>query len=100
MNQDRVPGNARKLLWPAALVYTAKLSMFNQNKATLIDVDNVALLDDTGRNLVRNGDFQRACSDGFFLPTAVSPGMAKTFSFMSCSSKAWVHLSRCWRPPA
>lgn len=50
----------------------AKLSMFNQNKATLIDVDNVTLLDDTGRNL----------------------------SCLSKAGSAWVHLSRCWRPPA
>lgn len=43
-----------------------KLSMFNQNKATLIDVDNVALLDDTGRNLVRNGDFSKGMQRWFF----------------------------------
>ena len=42
------------------------LSMFNQDKASLIDVDNVRLLDDVGRNLVRNGDFSKGMQRWFF----------------------------------
>jgi hypothetical protein len=38
----------------------------HQNKTTLIDVDNVALLDDSGRNLVRNGDFSKGMQRWFF----------------------------------
>ena len=43
-----------------------KLSIFNQDKAVLIDVDNVTLLDETGRNLVRNGDFSKGMQRWFF----------------------------------
>jgi VanZ family protein len=43
-----------------------KLSMFNQDKTILIDVDNVALLDETGRDLVHNGDFSDGMRRWFF----------------------------------
>jgi VanZ family protein len=43
-----------------------KLSMFNQDKTVLIDVDNVSLLDDAGRDLVRNGDFSKGMQRWFF----------------------------------
>lgn len=42
------------------------LSMFNQDKAVLIDVDNVTLLDTAGRNLIRNGDFSKGMQRWFF----------------------------------
>jgi len=43
-----------------------KLSMFNQDKTVLIDVDNVSLLDETGSDLVRNGDFSKGMQRWFF----------------------------------
>jgi glycopeptide antibiotics resistance protein/O-antigen ligase len=43
-----------------------KLTMFNPGSTTLVDVDNVALFDETGRNLVRNGDFSQGMQGWFF----------------------------------
>jgi VanZ family protein len=43
-----------------------KLSMFNGQPHTLVDVDNVALRDSTGINLVRNGDFSNGMHHWFF----------------------------------
>ncbi len=43
-----------------------KLSIFNGHAGTLVDVDNVALLDSSGSNLVRNGDFSEGMHHWFF----------------------------------
>ena len=43
-----------------------KLSMFNQQVGTEIDVDNVALLDAAGHNLIQNGDFTHGMQHWFF----------------------------------
>ena len=43
-----------------------KLSLFNGYAGTLVDVDNVALLDSSGTNLVRNGDFSEGMHHWFF----------------------------------
>lgn len=43
-----------------------KLSIFNQDPKTLIDVDNVSLLDERGHDLIRNGDFSQGMQRWFF----------------------------------
>lgn len=43
-----------------------KLSMFNQDKNIVIDVDNVVLRDKNGVNLVRNGDFSKGMQAWYF----------------------------------
>jgi VanZ family protein len=43
-----------------------KLSMFNGHAGTLVDVDNVALRDLLGNDLVRNGDFSGGMQRWFF----------------------------------
>ena len=43
-----------------------ELSLFNDQKGTLVDVDNVALRDAAGHNLVRNGDFSAGMHHWFF----------------------------------
>ncbi|MGC2047648.1 MAG: VanZ family protein [Gallionella sp.] len=48
------------------LARPVKLSIFNGHAGTLVDVDNVALLDSTGINLVRNGDFSEGMHHWFF----------------------------------
>jgi VanZ family protein len=45
---------------------TVKLSLYNQRQGTLIDVDNVRLVDREGRNLVANGDFSQGSDRWFF----------------------------------
>lgn len=43
-----------------------KLSLFNGGAGTIVDVDNVALYDESGHNLVRNGDFAAGMRYWFF----------------------------------
>lgn len=43
-----------------------KLSMFNQDRNIVIDVDNVTLRDKNENNLVRNGDFSRGMQAWYF----------------------------------
>lgn len=43
-----------------------KLSIYNGHAGTLVDVDNVALRDSAGNNLVRNGDFSEGMHHWFF----------------------------------
>lgn len=43
-----------------------KLSMFNQDKNIVIDVDNVTLRDKNGDNLVRNGNFSKGMQAWYF----------------------------------
>lgn len=43
-----------------------KLSLFNGGGGAIMDVDNVALYDEAGRNLLRNGDFSAGMRYWFF----------------------------------
>lgn len=69
-----------------------KLAMFNQNKATLIDVDNVALIDDTGRNLVRNGDFSKGMQRWFFSTDSHLAWHAKNLFVHVLFEQGWLGL--------
>jgi len=69
-----------------------KLSMFNQDKATLIDVDNVALLDDSGRNLVRNGDFSKGMQRWFFSTDSHLAWHAKNLFVHVLFEQGWLGL--------
>jgi O-antigen ligase len=69
-----------------------KLSMFNQDKATLIDVDNVALLDDAGRNLVRNGDFSKGMQRWFFSTDSHLAWHAKNLFIHVLFEQGWIGL--------
>ncbi len=50
--------------WPARR--PVKLSVENASPGTWVDVDNIALLDESGTNLVENGDFSRGNAHWFF----------------------------------
>lgn len=69
-----------------------KLSMFNQDKTTLIDVDNVALLDDAGRNLVRNGDFSEGMQRWFFSTDSHLAWHAKNLFIHVLFEQGWIGL--------
>jgi len=69
-----------------------KLSMFNQDKATLIDVDNVALLDASGRNLVRNGDFSKGMQRWFFSTDSHLAWHAKNLFIHVLFEQGWIGL--------
>lgn len=48
------------------LTRPVKLSLYNSQPGTIVDVDNVTLLDISGKNLVRNGDFSEGMYHWFF----------------------------------
>jgi len=69
-----------------------KLSMFNQKKAALIDVDNVVLLDAEGRNLVRNGDFSKGMQRWFFSTDSHLAWHAKNLFIHVLFEQGWLGL--------
>lgn len=70
-----------------------KLAMFNQGKATLIDVDNVSLLDESGSNLVRNGDFSKGMQAWFFSTDSHLAWHAKNMFVHVLFEQGWLGLS-------
>jgi hypothetical protein len=60
-----------------------QLSLYNPDPGTVVDVDNVRLLDDQGRDLIANGDFERGGDDWFFKAGDHLPWHVKNL---------WVHL--------
>ncbi|MGK2951977.1 MAG: O-antigen ligase family protein [Thiobacillus sp.] len=70
-----------------------KLSMFNQDKTVLIDVDNVSLLDDAGRNLVRNGDFSEGMQRWFFSTDSHLAWHVKNLFIHVLFEQGWIGLA-------
>ena len=70
-----------------------KLSMFNQVAGTLIDVDNVALLDDAGHNLVQNGDFTHGMQHWFFSTDSHLAWHAKNLFIHILFEQGWLGLA-------
>ena len=70
-----------------------KLSMFNQDRTTLIDVDNVALFDESGRDLVRNGDFSKGMQGWFFSTDSHLAWHAKNLFVHVLFEQGWLGLS-------
>lgn len=69
-----------------------KLSLLNQDKATLIDVDNVALLDERGVDLVRNGDFSQGMQGWFFSTDSHLAWHAKNLFVHVLFEQGWLGL--------
>lgn len=69
-----------------------KLSMFNQNSKTLIDVDNVTLLGDGMDNLVRNGDFSKGMQSWFFSTDSHLAWHAKNLFIHVLFEQGWLGL--------
>lgn len=70
-----------------------KLSLFNDQKGTLVDVDNVALRDAAGRNLVRNGDFSAGMHHWFFSTDSHLAWHAKNLFIHVLFEQGWVGLA-------
>jgi O-antigen ligase len=70
-----------------------KLSMFNQDKTVLIDVDNVSLLDEAGRNLVRNGDFSEGMQRWFFSTDSHLAWHVKNLFIHVLFEQGWIGLA-------
>lgn len=69
-----------------------KLSMFNQKGGTVIDVDNVALIDEAGRNLVENGDFSQGMQQWFFSTDSHLAWHAKNLFIHVLFEQGWLGL--------
>jgi glycopeptide antibiotics resistance protein len=70
-----------------------KLSLFNQGVGTMIDVDNVALLDEAGHNLVRNGDFLHGMQRWFFSTDSHLAWHEKNLFMHVLFEQGWVGLA-------
>lgn len=69
-----------------------KLSIFNGNAGTLVDVDNVALRDSSGSNLVRNGDFSEGMHHWFFSTDSHLPWHVKNLYIHVLFEQGWLGL--------
>lgn len=69
-----------------------KLSLFNSSNGTLIDVDNVALIDETGKNLVSNSDFSRVNENWFFSTDNHLPWHIKNLAVQVIFDQGWFGL--------
>lgn len=70
-----------------------KLSMFNQDKAVTVDVDNVALLDEDGRDLIRNGDFTDGMTRWFFSTDSHLAWHVKNIFVHVLCEQGWIGLA-------
>lgn len=73
-------------------VRPVKLSLFNQDKTTTIDVDNVVVLDEAGRNLLSNGDFTQGMQDWFFSTDSHLAWHAKNLFIHVLFEQGWLGL--------
>jgi glycopeptide antibiotics resistance protein len=70
-----------------------KLSLFNDHGGTLVDVDNVALRDEAGNNLVRNGDFSAGMRYWFFSTDSHLAWHAKNLFIHVLFEQGWLGLT-------
>ncbi|MGO9443220.1 MAG: VanZ family protein [Thiobacillaceae bacterium] len=71
---------------------SVKLSMFNPRTDTVIDVANVALLDESGHNLVQNGSFSRGMQRWFFSTDSHLAWHAKNLFIHVLFEQGWLGL--------
>lgn len=69
-----------------------KLSIFNGQAGSLVDVDNVALRDRSGKDLVRNGDFSDGMHRWFFSTDSHLAWHAKNLYLHVLFEQGWVGL--------
>jgi hypothetical protein len=69
-----------------------KLSMFNGRKGTVVDVDNVALTDASGRSLIVNGNFSQGMSHWFFSTDSHLAWHAKDLFIHVLFEQGWIGL--------
>jgi VanZ family protein/O-antigen ligase len=69
-----------------------KLSFYNSRPGTLVDVDNVTLLDISGKNLVRNGDFSDGMHHWFFSTDDYLPWHVENLYLSIFFEQGWLGL--------
>jgi VanZ family protein len=69
-----------------------KLSIYNDYAGTLVDVDNIALRDSAGSNLVRNGDFSEGMHHWFFSTDSHLAWHAKNLYIHVLFEQGWFGL--------
>jgi hypothetical protein len=69
-----------------------KLSIYNGSFGTLVDVDNVALRDAAGNNLIRNGDFSEGMHHWFFSTDSHLPWHIKNLYIHVLFEQGWLGL--------
>jgi glycopeptide antibiotics resistance protein len=69
-----------------------KLSLFNGRSGTLVDVDNVALRDEAGDNLMRNGNFSTGMQHWFFSTDSHLAWHAKNLFIHVLFEQGWLGL--------
>jgi hypothetical protein len=70
-----------------------KFSMFNQRVGTVIDVDNVALLDAAGHNIIQNGDFTHGMQHWFFSTDSHLAWHIKNLFIHVLFEQGWIGLA-------
>lgn len=70
-----------------------KLSLFNSSNGTFIDVDNIALIDENGKNLVSNGDYSRKNENWFFATDNHLPWHIKNLAVQVIFDQGWFGLA-------
>jgi len=70
-----------------------KLSMFNQQVGTEIDVDNITLLDAAGHNIIQNGDFKQGMQHWFFSTDSHLAWHAKNLFIHILFEQGWLGLA-------
>ncbi len=69
-----------------------KLSLRNGNVDTIVDIDNIALRDLTGKNLISNGDFSEAMHHWFFSVDNYWPWHIENFYLSIFFEQGWPGL--------
>ena len=69
-----------------------ELSMFNGQGNTVVEVDNVQLIDEQGSNLIKNGDFSHGCDHWFFTIDNHMLWHAKNLWVLIVFEQGWVGL--------
>lgn len=69
-----------------------ELALYNPARGSIIDVDNVKLIDDTGTNLIANGDFSRGQDRWFFTVDDLMPWQSSNHWGQIIFEQGWVGL--------
>ncbi len=69
-----------------------KLSLFNDRHGTLVDIDNVALYDEIGRNLIQNGHFSNGMHHWFFSTNHHLPWHIENLYLSILFEQGWIGL--------
>ncbi|MBW2568888.1 MAG: O-antigen ligase family protein [Deltaproteobacteria bacterium] len=69
-----------------------ELAMFNSQRNTVVEVDNVQLVEEQGNNLIRNGDFSHGCDHWFFTIDNLLLWQTQNLWVLLVFEQGWVSL--------